>query len=109
MSNYVSRINRLSRINAQVDATCFVSLAGQHMLKAGVQFDRRANDVDAGQSANQINLFWDGAIAGQRGLYGYYRVISNPTDPKRGRITIGDVTTPPSASSYRTPGPCPGD
>ena len=91
LSNYVSRINRLSRVNAQVDATYFGSLGGQHMLKAGVQFDRRANDVDAGQSANQINLFWDGAIAGERGRYGYYRVLSNPTDPKRGQITFGNV------------------
>ena len=91
LTNDVSRVDRLSRVNAQVDATYFGSLAGQHMLKAGVQFDRRGNDVDRGQSANQINLFWNAAIAGQRGRYGYYRVLSNPIDPKRGQITFGNV------------------
>ena len=91
LTNTVSRVDRLSRVNAQIDATYFGSLAGQHMLKGGVQFDRRSNDVDRGQSANQINLFWDIALAGQRGRYGYYRVLSNPIDPKRGQITFGNV------------------
>ena len=91
LSNEVSRVDRLSRVNAQVDATYFGSLAGPHTLKAGVQFDRRANDVDRGQSANRVNLFWDRALGGQRGQYGYYRVFSNPIDPKRGFISLGDV------------------
>jgi hypothetical protein len=91
LTNTVSRVDRLSRVNAQIDGTYFGSLAGQHTLKAGVQFDRRSNDVDKGQSANQINLFWDAAIARQRGRYGYYRVLSNPIDPKRGQITFGNV------------------
>ena len=91
LSNDVSRVDRLSRVNAQVDATYFGNLAGQHVLKAGVQFDRRSNDVDKGGSANRVNLFWNAAIGGQRGRYGYYRVWSNPTDPKRGSITVGDV------------------
>ena len=90
LSNDVSRVDRLSRVNAQVDATYFGSLAGQHTLKAGLQFDRRSNDVDKGMSANRINLFWDAAIAGQRGRYGYYRVLSNPIDPKRGQLTFGN-------------------
>ena len=104
LTNTVSRVDRLSRVNAQIDATYFGSLAGQHMLKAGLQFDRRSNDVDRGQSANQINLFWNAAIAGQRGRYGYYRVLSNPIDPKRGQITFGNVHDTPSACSCRTPG-----
>ena len=65
---------------------------GQHALKAGLQFDRRSNNVDKGMSANRINLFWDAAIAGQRGRYGYYRVASNPIEPKRGQFTFGDVS-----------------
>ncbi len=92
LSNDVSRVDRLSRVNAQIDATFFGSLAGQHTLKGGLQLDRRANRVDKGQSANQINLFWDSEINGQRGRYGYYRVISNPVAPRRGAITIGDVS-----------------
>ena len=91
LSNDVSRVDRLSRVNAQVDATYFGGLAGQHVLKAGVQFDRRANEVDAGQSANRVNLQWGRALAGQRGRYGFYRVFSNRIDPKRGFIALGDV------------------
>ncbi len=92
LSNDVSRVDRLSRANAQADATYFGHLAGQHTLKGGVQFDRRSNDVDKGGSANRINLFWDAAIAGQRGRYGYYRVWSNPFEPKRGQLTLGKVS-----------------
>ena len=92
LSNDVSRVDRLSRVNAQADATYFGTLAGQHTLKAGVQVDRRSNDVDKGGSANRINLFWNAAIGGQRGRYGYYRVWSNPIDPKRGQLTLGEVS-----------------
>ena len=92
LSNDVSRIDRLSRVNAQADATYFGTLGGQHALKAGLQFDRRSNDVDKGMSANRINLFWDAAIAGQRGRYGYYSVASNPIEPKRGQLTFGEVS-----------------
>jgi carboxypeptidase family protein len=92
LSNDVSQVDRLSRVNAQVDATYFGSLAGQHTLKAGLQFDRRSNDVDKGQSANRVNLFWNAAILGQRGRYGYYRVFSNPIDSRRGSITFGNVS-----------------
>ena len=61
LSNDVSRIDRQSRVNAQADATYFGTLAGRHALKAGLQIDRRSNDVDKGMSANRINLFWDAA------------------------------------------------
>jgi len=92
LSNDVSRIDRLSRVSAQADATYFGTLAGRHALKAGLQIDRRSNDVDKGMSANRINLFWDAAIAGQRGRYGYYSVASNPIEPKRGQLTFGEVS-----------------
>ena len=42
-------------------------------------------------SANRVNLIWNRALAGQRGRYGFYRVFSNPIDPKRGFIALGDV------------------
>ena len=48
--------------------------------------------MDKGGSANRINLFWDAALAGQRGRYGYYRVWSNPLEPKRGQFTLGKVS-----------------
>jgi hypothetical protein len=94
LSNDESRVDRLSRVGVQLDATYFGRLAGQHTFKAGVQLDRRDNDVDKGQSANNIFLFWDTAapLTGQRGRYGYYRVVSNPIDPRRGQITHGNVS-----------------
>ena len=92
LSNDVSRVDRLSRVNAQADATYFGRLGGQHTLKGGLQFDRRSNDVDKGGSANRVNLFWDAALGGQRGRYGYYRVWSNPLEPKRGQLTLGEVS-----------------
>lgn len=92
LSNDVSRVDRLSRVNAQVDGTYFGSMAGPHTLKAGLQIDRRSNDVDKGGSANRVNVFWNAALAGQRGRYGYYRVWSNPIEPRRGQITLGTVS-----------------
>jgi hypothetical protein len=92
LTNDVSKVDRLSRVNAQVDGTYYGSFAGRHMLKAGVQLDRRANDVDKGASANVVNIFWDRSFQGQRGRYGNYRVQSNPIDPKRGIVTTGTVS-----------------
>ena len=93
LSNDVSAVDRLSRLNAQADATYFGGWAGGHTLKAGVQIDRRANDVDKGGSANRVNIFWNATPpGGQRGRYGFYRVWSNPVDPKRGRLVYGNVS-----------------
>jgi hypothetical protein len=92
LTNDVSRVDRLSRINTQVDASFVGELAGSHTIKAGLQLDRRGNDVDRFQTGNQVNLFWDHVFMGQRGRYGYYRVWSNPIDPATGRKTIGTVS-----------------
>ena len=64
---------------------------GQHTLKAGLQFDRRSNDVDKGRAPTGSTCSGTPRSAGQRGRYGYYRVLSNPIDPKRGQITFGNV------------------
>ena len=89
----MSNVDRLSRVNAQIDATLFGRLAGQHTLKGGLQLDRRSNDVNKGASANVVFLQWDARPPqGQRGTYGFYRVFSNPVAPKRGEITLGSVS-----------------
>ena len=93
ISNEVSNVDRLSRVNAQIDATLFGRLAGPHTLKGGLQLDRRSNDVNKGSSANVVFLTWDAPVpASQRGTYGSYRVFSNPVAPKRGEITLGSVS-----------------
>ena len=93
ISNEVSNVDRLSRVNAQIDATLFGRLAGPHTLKGGLQLDRRSNDVNKGSSANVVFLTWDAPVpASQRGPYGSYRVFSNPVAPKRGEITLGSVS-----------------
>ena len=89
----MSIVDRLSRVNAQIDATLFGRLAGQHTLKAGLQLDRRSNDVNKGGSANRVLLQWNAPPpGGQRGTYGFYRVFSNPVSPKRGELILGTVT-----------------
>ena len=93
VSNDVSNVDRLSRVNAQIDATLFGRLAGEHTLKGGLQLDRRNNDVNKGGSANRVLLQWDRRPPqGERGTYGFYRVFSNPVAPKRGEIILGTVS-----------------
>ncbi len=84
------------RMNAQFDATYFASLAGEHQIKGGVQFDRIANNVLSGETGNRVLLYWNRSLntasGAQRGTYGYYRVRSNGVLPERGFITEGDVS-----------------
>jgi hypothetical protein len=81
--------DRISRIATQVDASWFATGWGQHVLRAGVQADWTTNDVDRGQKARTVALFWNRAQLGTRGKYGYYRVVTNSKDPTRGAIFIG--------------------
>ena len=104
LTNTVSRVDRLSRVNAQVDATYFGSLAGQHMLKGGVQFDRRSNDVDREQSANQINLFWNAALAASGVATATTACSATPSIPSSVSSPSATFTTQSSASSCRTRG-----
>jgi hypothetical protein len=94
LDNYDVRTDERTRLGLQGDVTWFVDAAGQHALKAGVQYRRPGEVLDAGHSGNVVYLFWDRAFAGQRGAYGYYRVISNAIDPERGRLEYGNVRTP---------------
>jgi hypothetical protein len=83
---YLKDINERVYFNA--NTTLFRSWAGQHTFKAGVRFERFANDVYYGWVHPRIYFYWNqtrGALDGRnvRGEYGYY--IVNQTG------TIGDV------------------
>ena len=94
LTNYDVRKDEITRLSLQGDVTWFVDAAGHHALKAGVQYNRLGEILDAGHSGNVVYLFWDRSFAGQRGPYGYYQVFSNEIDPERGWLDYGDVHTP---------------
>jgi hypothetical protein len=84
------------RLSAQVDATWYLRFAGEHTLKAGIQAEWMSQDLDQSQTRNAVGLYWNRALLGQRGKYGYYRVTTNTIDPRRGVYYIGlaEGTTP---------------
>ncbi|HEX6975619.1 MAG TPA: carboxypeptidase regulatory-like domain-containing protein, partial [Vicinamibacterales bacterium] len=66
-----------TRIGVNVDGTYYLTMAGQHTLKAGVQFERLGNDVLTGAQAPTIALNWNASrttLNNQtvRGTYGYF-------------------------------------
>jgi hypothetical protein len=93
-SNFEVRKEEFTRLNLQTDATWFFRAGGQHTFKVGAQFDRLGNDVDTGETGHRVQLLWNRALSGQRGLYGYYQVRSyGPDFPKLGFTTRGSVTS----------------
>ena len=72
----------------QADGTWFVTAAGQHQIKGGVQFDRIGNDVlrarrqPASRSAGDPRC--RPGVPLTRGPFGYYSVRSNGVDPRAG-------------------------
>ncbi len=88
-SNYDYVKDRVSRLAGQVDATWHVTRWGEHAVKAGVQVDWTTNDVNRGHKANVVQLVWNRATGGIRGPYGYYGVVSNSVEPRRGQIFLG--------------------
>jgi len=79
------------RIGGQFDVSYFVQAAGTHQFKAGVQYDRIGNDVLTGETGNLVRIFWNRALSGQTGAYGYYQVRSNGVSPQLGFITVGKI------------------
>jgi outer membrane receptor protein involved in Fe transport len=66
------------------NATWFASLAGQHVFKTGVRFERFANDVLDGNAKPVVTLQWgqkytDTNGVTQSGTYGYYFVNQTGT------------------------------
>ncbi len=86
-----------ARMSGQLDATYYMSLGGDHQWKAGIQFDRIANDVLTGETGNLVRVFWNRQLVasdpGSRGTYGYYQVRSNGVSPQQGFVTVGDIQT----------------
>ena len=79
------------RLAITFDGTVFFAAAGQHQLKAGIQFDRRGLDTLWGQTGNGIDLYWGQDFDGQSGPFGYYFVASNPVFPNRGGIVQAEA------------------
>lgn len=66
------------RLGFQADGTWYLRAAGQHTLKAGVQFDRIGNDVYNGYQQQRVRFYWGDAYAATDGTlypspYGYAR------------------------------------
>ena len=80
-----------TKIGGQFDVSYFATAGGQHQFKAGVKFDQIGNDVLTGETGNLVRLYWDRALSGERGTYGYYQVRSNGVSPQLGFITQGDI------------------
>jgi hypothetical protein len=82
--------NLYDRLFFNANTIWYKSLAGQHIFKAGIRFERFANDLFYGNTKPTINLYWGqnytkatGEVV--RGTYGYYMV--NQTG------TVGDVVS----------------
>ncbi|MCX6539065.1 MAG: TonB-dependent receptor [Acidobacteria bacterium] len=71
--------NIFNRVFANVNGTYFKSFAGQHTVKAGLRFERFANDVRTGLTKPQVTVFWNQDYLGSRGKYGYYELVQNGT------------------------------
>jgi hypothetical protein len=82
-----------TRLYFQADSTVYARAGGEHQLKFGVQADRVGNNVLSGESRQRVSIFWNQALSGNRGTYGYYSVRSNAVAPRQGLITEGDIHT----------------
>jgi hypothetical protein len=71
--------NIFNRVFANVNATFFKSLAGQHTFKTGLRYERFGNDVRSGLTYPQVTIFWNQDYGGTRGKYGYYELVQNGT------------------------------
>jgi hypothetical protein len=82
-----------TRAYFQADSTLYLKAGGEHQFKFGVQADRVGNNVLSGESRQRVSIFWNQALSGNRGTYGYYSVRSNAVAPRQGLITEGDIHT----------------
>jgi outer membrane receptor protein involved in Fe transport len=84
------------RLGVNVDGTYYANFAGQHTIKAGVQWERLSNDVLLGAQAPTVSLSWnasritlDDPPRQVRGTYGYYTVARTYTEGKIHSNNIG--------------------
>jgi hypothetical protein len=74
--------DKLTRTYFNAANTWYLNAKGQHALKAGVRFERVANDRLSGQVQPTITFHWDQTFADSngvesRGTYGWYEVSNN--------------------------------
>ncbi len=80
LSNGGTVRNKFNRIFANVNATWFKSMAGQHTFKTGLRYERFGNDVLTGAThPNIIAELGQAATNGSRGKYGYYELTQTGT------------------------------
>jgi hypothetical protein len=91
-SNFGRDRGKGPHLGIQLEGTVFLSAAGSHQMKGGVQVDRVGLDTLEGGTGNGIGLFWGQSLAGTRGPFGYYTLTSNDRLPNLGRITQGKAT-----------------
>jgi hypothetical protein len=79
------------RMSGNLDLTYYLTLAGEHAIKGGVQYMRLHEDVDAGYQHPSVSIYWSTPAIpqfydlpnGQRvqGQYGYYSIIHDFISP----------------------------
>jgi Carboxypeptidase regulatory-like domain/TonB dependent receptor-like, beta-barrel len=79
-TNVMGLADRMAtRLSLNTDFTYYLNLAGEHAVKAGVQFIRRGENVNDGAQQPIVYLGWDQDLDAYgtnygRGAYGYYAV-----------------------------------
>jgi hypothetical protein len=87
-SNSFTVRDNYARYNISGDVTRYLDWRGEHAIKAGLQYERIANDTNAGQQAPNVTLYWNQTLItldsrAVSGPYGFYAVVQ--------QYTIGDI------------------
>ena len=76
----------LERLSGNLDLSYYVNLAGEHAIKAGMQYIQLAEDVDSTVTYPMVNIYWgtytdrpDGRRV--QGKYGYYTTRGDFVSP----------------------------
>ena len=88
----MSNADRLSRVNAQIDATLFGRLAASNAQGRPAARPAEQRREQGWQCQQGLPGVGRPGAGDQRGTYGSYRVVSNPVAPKRGQIVLGTVS-----------------
>jgi hypothetical protein len=91
-TNYAVDRAKGPHLGLQLDGTFFLSAAGEHQVKGGVQLDRVGLDALDGATGNTMSFFWGQGFGGASGEFGYYRLGSNNLFPNLGVISQGNAT-----------------
>jgi hypothetical protein len=77
----VDAFNTYERTAGSLDASWYITAAGDHALKAGYQTEQITNDVQTSYNADRILYYWGRAYTtteseSVRGEYGYFRLLN---------------------------------